>query len=68
LSDEVLVFVLLLDDDGCYLCYGVVLSLFVEYNVVIDGFEIGLLVGLCGIVVYCGVCVVVEDIECDLLW
>ncbi len=60
--------ILLLDEDGLHLKYGAGSSLPMEYNLAIDGMEIGEGAGSCGTAAQRGETVIVSDIASDPLW
>ncbi|MEO5595816.1 MAG: PAS domain S-box protein [Lysobacteraceae bacterium] len=67
-SDDCLVSILLLDDDGVRLRHGAAPSLPDAFNRAIDGETIGPNVGSCGTAAFLAETVIVEDIASDPLW
>jgi PAS domain S-box-containing protein len=60
--------VLLISNDGRHVVHGAAPNLPPEYNVTIDGAEIGPIAGSCGTAAYTKKQVIVTDIETDPLW
>ncbi|WP_207761466.1 GAF domain-containing sensor histidine kinase [Leptospira perolatii] len=60
--------VLILDTDGKTLRHGAAPRLPVEYNLMVDGLQIGPSAGSCGTAVYRKELVIVQDIQTDPLW